>query len=126
MVVNMKECFYSMEYLTKSLGAFSLIGTIPRCQPLILRHPGGGGSRSLNLCGQYDRDIVKQHPRDLFAGVLMRLRRNDVEPELKFIHVAEHLVEFGAITGHLHVATILRLFQRDFFQDNFVQRVAIQ
>lgn len=56
----------------------------------------------------------------------MKLRCHNVKPEFELIHIPKHRVEPGAISGNLDIATVLRLFQLDFFQDNFVQRVAVK
>ncbi len=54
------------------------------------------------------------------------LRRHNIKPEIKLIHVAKHGIKFGTVTADFDIATVLRLFQRDLFEDDFVKRVPVQ
>lgn len=54
------------------------------------------------------------------AGLPGRLRCDDVEPELKLVHVAQHFVQLRAITGNFHVAFLFSLLQGFLLQDDFV------
>ena len=53
--------------------------------------------------------VLKSVPPQL-AAAGADLRRHDIEPELKFIHIAQHLIQLRAIAGHFHFTLILRLF----------------
>lgn len=57
---------------------------------------------------------------------VLPLRGHNVKPEFKFIHVTEHGIEFCGIAGHFDIAIILRLSKRHFFQDDFIQRIAVE
>ncbi len=51
---------------------------------------------------------------------------NYIEPELKLVHIAQHLIQFRSITGNVDFSFILSLLQSFFLQDNFIQRVTVQ
>lgn len=48
------------------------------------------------------------------------LRRHNIKPEIKFIHVAKHGIKFGTVAADFDIATVLRLFQRDLFEDDLL------
>ena len=62
----------------------------------------------------------------LRIAVSRSLRRHDVKPEVKLVHIAQHFIEFSPVTADFHLALIFRLLQGLFFEDDFIQGGAIQ